>query len=288
MRTILIPTDFSAPSRNAAIYAINLFGSGARYILLNGYTMPSHRSAAMMINLDEELESQSVSNLKKEKKKILDHFGNDNIQMDMRAEPGNFLACVERVCKSDDVNCVVMGSKGSTGLESVFIGSNSYSVAREATCPVIIVPEHAQNTGLKKVVYTADYNFKGIDFEKGDKYIIDLVSSQKAAFNVFHIFKPDDADQDDVAAKERLAARFGTLNPNFHSEIRDNIADGIDNFVDHTEADMVIMRARESGFFDSVFKTSITRKIALHTRVPVLVINEHFRLDSKASEPLNN
>ena len=57
---------------------------------------------------------------------------------------GNTFLEIIQVARDDDVDMIVMGTHGRTGLAHVLIGSVAERVVREAPCPVLTVkhPEH--------------------------------------------------------------------------------------------------------------------------------------------------
>jgi nucleotide-binding universal stress UspA family protein len=57
---------------------------------------------------------------------------------------GNTFLEIIQAARDDDVDMIVMGTHGRTGLAHVLIGSVAEKVVREAPCPVLTVkhPEH--------------------------------------------------------------------------------------------------------------------------------------------------
>lgn len=272
MKTILIPTDFSDNARNATEYALSLFGTESRYILLHAYSMPAHHSAAMLIDLNDELAKEANRSLRVELEKIRTLVNNEEFKIEPRAESGKLTTCVNHLCSKEAVDYVVMGTKGASGLEAVFIGSGTYEVVAECPRPIIIVPENAQFSGLKTVVYTADYDSTFVP--QNDEDIINLVESRDASFKILHIDKAGDSGTEDSPKVSQLSERFGSLNPEFHTKSSENIEQGINDFIQANNTDMVVMIAHESSFFDTLFRLSTTRSIALHTTIPAMVLND--------------
>lgn len=140
IRTILVPTDFSAPSRKGLRYAVDLAERfGARIILLNvveqlGATPDFAYNPLVLPN--EQVEANA--------KKHLDKFRQDEALSDELVErtlvrsgvPYSEICSAARTLKCD---LIVIATHGYTGLKHVFMGSTAERVVRHAQCPVLVV-----------------------------------------------------------------------------------------------------------------------------------------------------
>ena len=62
-------------------------------------------------------------------------------RVEKRIEVGDVARTICRVAEELDVDVIVVGSHGRTGLERLFLGSVSEHVVRHAPCPVLVVRE---------------------------------------------------------------------------------------------------------------------------------------------------
>lgn len=60
-------------------------------------------------------------------------------QVDKRIEVGDVANTVCRIARQLEVDVIVVGSHGRTGVERIFLGSVSEHVVRHAPCPVLVV-----------------------------------------------------------------------------------------------------------------------------------------------------
>ena len=60
-----------------------------------------------------------------------------NVETDVR-EGKAFVEIVKKA-KEDNIDLIVMGSHGRSGLESILVGSVAEKVTRKAACPVLVV-----------------------------------------------------------------------------------------------------------------------------------------------------
>ena len=148
LKKILCPTDFSENSEHALKYALALATlSQAQLELFHvvepiAYPQstelfePVLDEVELMMKLQtafqQQLEDQ-VTTLKEEYPKITG-----------KLVTGNTFLEIIQVARDEDVDMIVMGTHGRTGLAHVLIGSVAERVVREAPCPVLTVkhPEH--------------------------------------------------------------------------------------------------------------------------------------------------
>jgi nucleotide-binding universal stress UspA family protein len=65
-------------------------------------------------------------------------------RVDKRVEVGDVAKTICRIAEERDVDVIVVGSHGRTGLERLFLGSVSEHVVRHAPCPVLVVRDRHQ------------------------------------------------------------------------------------------------------------------------------------------------
>ena len=61
-------------------------------------------------------------------------------EVELRADVGSAAKRIVDICGEEDAALVVLGSRGRGELKSAVLGSVSHAVARDASCPVVIVP----------------------------------------------------------------------------------------------------------------------------------------------------
>ncbi len=142
---ILVPTDFSDCSVAASVQARELAAQfGAQIHVL--YVL--HDSVAMVPEPMAMAGLPDIVTLKNSMTESLnewasEHFGDhsDTIRV---LKTGNDFVEIVRYAKEEDIDLIVIGTHGSTGLEHVLLGSVTESVVRKATCPVLTVRPHAE------------------------------------------------------------------------------------------------------------------------------------------------
>jgi nucleotide-binding universal stress UspA family protein len=147
VKKILCPTDFSENSEHAMKYALALATlSQAQLELFHVVEPIAYPQSTELFEpvLDEvELTMKMEAAYQKQLEDQVVALKDDYPKITGKLVTGNtFLEIIQAA--RDDVDMIVMGTHGRTGLAHVLIGSVAEKVVREAPCPVLTVkhPEH--------------------------------------------------------------------------------------------------------------------------------------------------
>ena len=148
LKKILCPTDFSENSEYAMKYALTLTAlSQAELELLNVVEPIAYPQSTELFEpvLDEvELTMKMEAAYQKQLEDQVAALKEDYPKIIGKLVTGNTFLEIIQAARDDDVDMIVMGTHGRTGLAHVLIGSVAEKVVREAPCPVLTVkhPEH--------------------------------------------------------------------------------------------------------------------------------------------------
>ena len=136
---ILVPTDFSADADRALEYAITLAGTlHARVTLLHVlstlYWGTGDVPGALPATFLDELEAVTQQSMAQ----ILQRVRHAGIEGETLVEYGSPYARIIAVAQEHNVDLIVMGSHGRTGLQHILLGSVAERVVRLAPCPVLV------------------------------------------------------------------------------------------------------------------------------------------------------
>src|SRR5688572_13627159 len=160
MKTIIVPTDFSPAALNATNYAADMaLAIKANILLFHVYQLPLSVSDTPIVLLSvEELRDSAESKLA-HLKKDLEHITSGALEILTEARMGNLSDELEEWSNKVQPFAVVMGTKGHTAVERVLFGSNTLSVIKHLSWPVICVPLGKEyGTGIKKVGLACDFH----------------------------------------------------------------------------------------------------------------------------------
>ena len=120
MKTIVVPTDFSAISNNAIDYAVDLGkATGCSVLLFHAYQVPVSMTDVPIVLLSvEDLQKSNESKMDEVKESLEERIG-DSIEIYAETKLGDTVDELAAVCAKVKPFAVVMGTKGATGMERV-------------------------------------------------------------------------------------------------------------------------------------------------------------------------
>ena len=142
IRKILLPTDFSTVSEDAAAYALMLARLNKARVYVLHVVDTSHEAAGFYLphlsyeKLDKDLKSVAAEMLAKFTARMFKGYGNVERHV-LAGEPSKEIL---KVVKGAAADMVVMGTYGKEGIDRFFFGSTTERVMRKAGCPVLVVP----------------------------------------------------------------------------------------------------------------------------------------------------
>jgi len=163
-----------------------------------------------------------------------------------------------------------MGTRGASGLTKADLGSNTNSIIEVSHVPVLAVTEQAEFKGFRNVVYASDLR----NLERELKILIRYIERFGSTIHLIHIVPPGN-QVDSVEAKiESVLKNFPYKNIVTLVLVDNDIDSALDQYVEISKADVLAMFTHELSFFEKVFDRSMTRKMAFHSRIPLLAFRQ--------------
>ncbi len=281
MKTILVPTDYSAAAKNAALYAINL-ASQVRVqniILYNAYQAPPvlTETAVMPTTSLPYFDIETFHDISKKGmeqfKESIENLCPGDIKIDTQIEYGGLDNHVNELCKNNGADLIVMGITGTSKIEELLMGSTAVNVVKNTNVPVIIVPAGAKYNSIKNVMLACDY--KKVAETTPLQPIKSILDATKAALHVVNVYESDkEITSNKTYQQELLHSLLKNYEPRFHFENNEDFITGINDFVEANNIDLIITIPKKHSFFEGLFKESHTKKLAFHSHVPLMYIHE--------------
>lgn len=278
MKKILFPTDFSETANNAFIYALNLASSiDAEIYLLHTYEMPvlsttSSGQPELLQNVYNSIELNHFDMYKAEVpklRKIAEEIGKEHINLTFLFEEGIMLSILKKIIKEETIDFIVMGTNGKSGLEKKLLGSNTVHVIENIDIPILSVPNSAKfkrlnNFGFATMLRETD--------KPGLQQIIKIATALKTDVSVLHVLRQEDPKITDLL--ELWKKEFNAENVSFHTVLNKNLEESVFFFIDDQLIDVMCIIKRQLNFFEKFFTSSLSKQLAYHADVPVLVLKE--------------
>lgn len=278
MTRILIPTDFSENAWNALTYGLELLPEKSTIYLLHVNPIPLYSAAGSTVVAASRLMEES---LMVENKRQL-----DVLMTRIRALPlkhkhifvpitayDYFVDCVKREVEDKNIDLIIMGTKGASGLKKVTLGSNTGAVITKVKCAILAIPENARYQQIREIAFPTDYH-TGFDIKVLNN-LIHVVRTTGATLRILHISrKGEQLSQEQEQNKEFLHEYLSDLNHSFHSITSSRLETAVQCFVESRDIDMVAMVAKNLNFFQRILFRPAVEEISYHTDIPFLVLHE--------------
>jgi nucleotide-binding universal stress UspA family protein len=275
MKTILVPTDFSENASYALDYAIDLAKhENAKLILLHAYHI-DYANSYVPVNLIEK-EIQDTAKKSDERLQSLftkvAHAG--NIKCEYISRQDLAVDAILTTIEEKDVDLVVMGTKGASGLAGTIFGSNTARVIEKASCPVIAIPECASAKTIKKITYATDYHASDIE---ALKEILELAKPFKAQLNILHITEEteltDDEKQKMKDFKDEVQKSITYNNLSFQIMHGESVEQKLEEYLEEGYTELLVLSTHHRNILDKLFNKSVTKKLAFHSKVPIMAFH---------------
>lgn len=278
MEHILVPTDFSATSKGAYQYALHMARNFNSNIKVVHVYHPSYDPG-------QPLGANANVMMLEPKKRLMKKFihqsesgegeGSVDTLIDVKSEIVSGFAAEEivRISKTEEIDLIVMGTTGeNTILEKVF-GSISSDVSKQVNCPVLLVPNGAKFKAYRNIAYASD--FEKIDSQVMEK-IVDFAGRFSAGINLVDVHESKEKGRYKVTEQEleqQLSERLPKLKFKMAEVESSSIWEGLNLYAADNEIDLLVMVTKHRKFWDNLVHKSITRQVAVHSKVPILILH---------------
>lgn len=267
IKKILVPTDFTEVAKSALKVAAEIAGkTGAEVHLLNIIHVPviDPYAPAETINTIREEEEKSAIN---ELGKLALEF--DKVQPKVHVKMGFAVDEILAFTEDNNIDLIIMGTTGASGLEEALLGSNASAVAKRTKVPMLSIPDEMKEFKANDIVYASDLGKNEVDVVN---HLLELARVFGSHFHILHVhdesFPFEEGSPEDVF--KTIAAGTDYKDITFHEVSKEDVADGINDFISASPCDILAMAVHHRGFFSKLFHSSLTKKMVNHSHIPVL------------------
>jgi nucleotide-binding universal stress UspA family protein len=280
MKNILLPTDFSENSWNAIKYAIQFFENQdcnfyvLHVIRLNNLVAndtPLVLNGGVVEDVYVKPTKVKLRELLKRISKLSTKSKNHNFYT--LTDYSFFIESIRKTVEDKQIDCIVMGTKGATGLEKIILGTNTADIITKVKCNTFAIPENAQFRTPKEIAFPTDFSLS--HNLQVLKPVSDIIERFNSSLRIVHINKSKpELNNDQLNNKELLEDYFNGEDYSFHFLSNKRVEDAVQCFVESRNTDLICMVAKNLNYFQQILFHSKVEKISYHTDVPFLVLHE--------------
>ena len=274
MKKILVPIDFSKQALRAIKAAAKIAReTGSEVYLLHMIDLPSDEN-----DIEAHADASNPAKmlfLKKVHEKFRELKRSKLLEGIVIHEEVRFHKTFTGIIgysKELNIDLIVMGSHGSTGMKEIFIGSNTERVVRHSDVPVLVVKEEMETAGFSKFVFASDFS-KDVKpaFGRFLAFIKTFDASVELLFvNTIRNFEPT------KKTSERLLNFVSEFDMPEHTLSIYNdksIEKGILNYSQDVDADVIALVTHQRSGLASMLNESISEDLVNHAFIPVITFN---------------
>jgi nucleotide-binding universal stress UspA family protein len=181
---------------------------------------------------------------------------------------GNAFQNISSAIIDEDPDLVIMGSKGSDGIEEVLIGSNTEKVVRTSHCPVMTIKANTNPEKIKKIVFANDFR-EGQD--ELAKRIKNLQEWFDADLYLVMINTPGsfETTRESAARIKYFVNKYEIKHAVAEIYNSDSEESGIVEFAEDIDADLIAMATHGRTGLVHLFTGSIAEDVVNHAKRPV-------------------
>jgi nucleotide-binding universal stress UspA family protein len=268
MKTIVVATDYSLTANNALQFAAQLAREfKSQLVLLNVFHPSVHvRNSLVTPEAIDHINKNNEARLESLAQEVAAQYQIKTTSVSKTAET---ITALENYLATHEVDLLVMGMDSNLTEYKIF-GNTTTAAIRRIKCPLLIVPNDIAFTDIKRILYACEHNFL-----KEDNHLDllkEITRKFNAALKIFHVETRErlaPAMADEIKAMDAIMENVSHT----YSFVRNpDVAEGIAREVKEWPADLLVMVPHEAGFWELFLKGSMTREMALTSRVPLLVL----------------
>jgi len=272
MKKILVPIDFSKEAKYACEVAAQIAKkTKCEIILLHMLDIPGVSIDPIDSN-NKRGGAQAIFFMKTihkkfQKYKALPFFEGIKITESVKFHKA-FNGVIEE-SKKNNVDLIVMGSQGATGLKEMLVGSNTEKVVRYSDIPVLVIKKKVSNFEIKNMIFASDFSKES---KKSFKNVIEFASIFKAKLHLLYIntIHNFESTKDSTKKLEKFVSGYDKNKFTLNIYNDTTIEEGILNFGKDINADIIAINTHGRSGLSQLFSESISKELANHALRPIV------------------
>jgi len=284
MKSLIYPTDFSENASNAFSWAIEIAKiNKSKFIYQHVYDPPlatpidAYTMQVGTISVAEENKQQIIS---EKIKQIIDRSPVKNMAHEIIVNEGFAPEEIIETAREKDANFIVMGTNGESGQSESILGTVTTDIIRKAPCPVLAIPGDIPFKAPKKIVYATQLNsYESPIF----KTMMNFAKLFEASLTFLHIIEKDyehPYERGYRLALDRFMDKCDYGKIAIMELQYEDVGKGINEYLTKQETDVLGITTHTKSLLDRIMHPSLTKKMVLHTRIPIIAFSEEMIINT--------
>lgn len=272
MKKIIVATDFSECAANAMEYALALAERTNSQLWVLHVVAPVGNLGNDADNISFIMEYYTA--MEKDLNEWVKHYKDKpeyaHLKIKCSCENGFLTDALISHIEEELPDLLVMGMTGASGLATI-LGSNASAVAAQIPIPTLLIPLDFSFKLHPKIVFATDFVENSLASNATFLNTF-LATLQVAEISVVSVL---DENALNPSHKQELAllAPIPNIKPYFHYRHNMEIVQGIDDYIEENETDMICSIKHHHGFWYNLFNGSRTKELVNQARRMMLILH---------------
>jgi nucleotide-binding universal stress UspA family protein len=265
MATIVLATDFSAPSENAALFAAALARDlNVSILLVHVYQLPmTLDETPPLLMSTEEIRNSADRSLVRTKEAMEKSYPGINVRSESRM--GDIEEEIRAVSREVSPIMIIVGSQHTEGIERLFIENSALSIIRKSKVPVLAIPLEAKVSSLRNMALATDLKgMKHFPFTR----ITEIQKALQCTLFAVHVHSGDEQHTDE---RQQIRSALGV---DCDIVQADHYTEGLNRYISEKSIDVLAVIPHRHSFFERLFTKTHTPDLVENLSIPVLCIPE--------------
>jgi nucleotide-binding universal stress UspA family protein len=273
MKKILVASDFSTCAANAMEYAMHM----AKVLKIEVHVIHAIGTTEGVFN--NTYNALYIEDYYKNKRQALSEWAqsfSDRIELNdvpihTVAEVGSVSSVLTKYLEANEIELLVMGTMGGTGISSLF-GSNTSTMVEKTKTPMLIVPLETKFSMNPVITLATDFT---TDFSAGDisalNELLEAFSSDR--LTVVNVIEGPDWKKNETG-EDKIKNSIKTTRLDFVYIKESNPIEGIMNFVVSNQTDILCVVKKHHNIVYRIFNKSTVNQVMNRSIKAILVLHD--------------
>jgi nucleotide-binding universal stress UspA family protein len=272
--TILCPIDFSECALNALEYAAKIGEKyKAKLIVFHVLNKQDYQQIAPL-DLDGNFQKDFVE---QKLKSLQDAVLNESLPKGLQScevvlSEGAIVQSTIAYSQKINANLIVVGTEGMNEFREQVFGSRSSKMVMQTDRDILVVPRKAFFKRPRKLVFASDY----VEEDKvAIQKVVEFAKFFDSEIDIVHVSSRtrliDKALHKTMVEEIKPSVPYDLVNYVLKS-FRDDLALGLENYLQLAKGDMLVTLSKKKDFFDQLFSKNLSRKMSYFITKPLWVI----------------
>ncbi|MGB5460567.1 MAG: universal stress protein [Eudoraea sp.] len=274
MKKILVPVDFSEHAGYALEVAAKLAKDFSAEIIVL-HMMGLSEAYLTKSESDEAAEAHFYMKLaRKRYETFLDKPFLKGVKITEMVQNYKIFSEINQVAKENNIDLIIMGSHGASGVSEIFVGSNTEKVVRSSDIPVLVIKEPSPIFTPKLVVFACDLRVESIKAYHSARA---LFAKWNLKLHLVYVNLPNEEfmSSGEIKKKAEFFLKVAHNGPVPSDTEMIYVSDysierGIFNHANDVQADLIAIPTHGRSGIAHFFKGSIGEDVVNHANLPVI------------------